>query len=553
MARMKGARAFLECLKKEGVKYIFGNPGTTEVALLDALCDFPEITYVLTLQESVAVGMADGYTQGGEKLGVVNVHTAVGTANAIGGIYVASISTSPILVTIANKDMRILGRRSFCEVPDLPGLTRQFTKWSWEVRTAEKIPEDLLRGIKIATTIPQGPVFLSFAEDLQKTEIEVEALVSTRPKSSLSFQGDEEEIKKAAQLLLQAKEPLLIAGTDVAKSNAFHECVELAEMLALPVMTEDRESLATLNFPHTHPLFRGGFDPDSPYVKKADVVLGIGCKMFVETRFSAAPAIPREAKIIHFHSDPYEIGRSYPEEISVLCEAKSGINALLRALKPLVTNSLRSEFRRRMEELKREKEGLTIEREKEIRAHWDEVPVHLTRLIREVNQTVEKDAIIVDEAIRSSRVLLKFYDFEVPGTYLRATTGYLGWGVPAALGVKLADPQKQVIAFVGDGSFLFSIQSLWTAAKYNIPVVVIVCNNRQYAAVRYSCLDYNGVAAKTGVFIASDIKDPDVEFCRLAEGFGVWARKIVQPEEIMPSLKEALSLRRPAVLDVRIG
>ena len=553
MAKMKGARAFLECLKMEGVKYIFGNPGTTEVPLLDALCDFPEITYILTLQESVAVGMADGFTRSGGDVGVVNVHTSVGLANTIGGVYTASLAKSPVVVAIANKDMRILGRNSFCEVPDLPGMTRQFTKWSWEVRTAERIPEDLLRGIKVATTFPRGPVFLSFAEDMLDTEIEVENLVSIRPKSKLSFQGNEEEIRKAAQLLLSAKAPLLIAGNEVASSGAFHEGVELAELLGLPVMSEGRESWAYLTFPHTHPLFRGGYDPKSPHAKKADVVLGMGCKMFVDSNFSAVPDIPQEAKIIHFHSDPSEMARRYPEEISVLCETRSGMKALLDVLRPLMTGELKSRFQKRMEDLRREKEEERAQREKEVRAHWDDVPIHLSRLIRELNQAVNKDAIIVDEATRSSRALLRHYDFEVPGTFYRSAVGYLGWGTPAALGIKLANPGRQVISIVGDGSFIFSIQNLWTAAKYNIPVVVVVCNNREYRAVKETCVQYKGVGAKKGVFPATDIKDPDIEFCRLAEGFGVWAKKVVHPEEIKPALKEALSLGKVAVLDVKIA
>ena len=553
MAKMKGARAFLECLKLEGVKYIFGNPGTTEVPLLDALCDFPEITYVLTLQESVAVGMADGYTRAGGDVAVVNVHTSVGTANTIGGVYTASIAKSPVVVAIANKDMRILGRNSFCEVPDLPGMTRQFTKWSWEVRRAERIPEDVLHGIKVATTFPRGPVFLSFAEDMLDAEIEVEGFVSTRPQSRLSFQGNEEEIRKAAHLLLSAETPLFISGNEVAGSGAFYEAVELAELLSMPVMTEGRESWASLNFPHTHPLFRGGYDSKSSYAKKADVVLGIGCKMFVDSNFSPIPDIPPQAKIIHFHSDPSEIGRRYPEEVSVLCETRSGMKALLHILRPLVTGDLKSRFQKRMERLRGEKEAEREEREKIVREHWDDVPIHLTRLVRELNQALDKDAIIVDEAARSSRTLLKFYDFEVPGTFHRSVGGYLGWGGPAALGVKLANPGRQVISLVGDGSFLFSIQNLWTAAKYHIPVVVVICNNREYRAVKETCVQYKGAGAEKRVFPATEIKDPDIEFCRLAEGFGVWARKIVHPEEIGPALKEALSLGKAAVLDVRIA
>ena len=174
-------------------------------------------------------------------------------------------------------------------------------------------------------------------------------------------------------------------------------------------------------------------------------------------------------------------------------------------------------------------------------------------LFREVNQTVEKDAIIVDEATRSSRALLRFYDFEIPGTFYRSAVGYLGWGAPAALGVKLANPGRQVIWLVGDGSFLFSIQNLWTAAKYNIPVVVVICNNRKYKAVKDTCMQYKGVGVENrGVFIATDIRDPDIESADWPKRFGVWAKKIVHPEEIKPALKEALSLGKAAVLDVKI-
>jgi benzoylformate decarboxylase len=553
MVRMNGARAFLECLKLEGVRYIFGNPGTTEVPLLEALCGFPEITYILTLQEGVAIGMADGYTRGSGEIGVVNVHTAVGTANTIGGIYTSYLGKSPVLVAIANKDMRILGRNCFCEVPDLPGLTRQFTKWSWEVRRPERIPEDLLRGIKVATTIPQGPVFLSFAEDLLAEEIDVEPLVSIRPRSPLSFQGNEGEIREAAQLLLRAEAPLFIAGNEVAQTAALPEAVELAEMLGLPVMTEPIRSLAFLNFPHTHPHFRGEFHPHSPHVKKADLVLGIGCKLFVDFSYSKEPALPGTAKIVHFHSDPHEFVRLYPEEISVLCNAKEGLRALLAALRSLLTDSLKDKFRHRMEWLKKEKEEETLEKKKVVDSHRQEVPIHLSRLVHELNRSVGKEAIIVDESVISSGLLLKLYDFEVPGTYHHSPSGALGWGVPAALGMKLANPNRQVIAFVGDGSFTFSIQSLWTAAKYGIAVVIVVCNNQEYRAVKDACIRSRGPGAEQGPFIASDLRDPDIEFSRLAEGFGVWARKITDPEEIRPSLEEALSLGKPSVLDVRIS
>jgi benzoylformate decarboxylase len=229
------------------------------------------------------------------------------------------------------------------------------------------------------------------------------------------------------------------------------------------------------------------------------------------------------------------------------------MKALLGALRSVSTGELEDKFRHRKERLRKEKEEQMIEREKEIDSHWHEVPIRLSRLVRELNRSVEKDAIIVDEAVMSSGDLWRYYDFELPGTYHRSMAGALGWGVPAALGIKLANPRRQVVAFVGDGSSLFSIQSLWTAAKYGIAVVIIVCNNQEYRAVKDACIRYHGPGDQQGLFIAADLKDPDIEFCRLAEGFGVWARKITDPGEIRPSLKEALILGKPAVLDVRVG
>ncbi len=553
MTRMKGADAFLACLKREGVKYIFGNPGSTEAPILDALVRDRDVTYLITLHESVAVGMADGYARGGETLGVVNVHTGAGTANALGAIYNASIEKSPILVAAGSKDTRLLGRNCFSEVTDMPGMARQFTKWSRQVTCADRVPEELSRGIKIATTEPQGPVYLSFPEDLLAEEIDAGAAMSLRLANPLIPQPDEDMVKKAARLLMDAKAPLMIAGTEVARSNALGDAVRLAELLGLPVMTEGRESLATLNFPHSHPSFRGMFDPDSPLVKNADVILGIGCKLFVETAYSSTPDIPPGAAILHFHPDPHELAKIYPEAVSVLGDAGKSITALIAACAPLLTEALRKTIRERIGRLKTDKEALDAALTKATEDAWDKTPISLARLFGEMNRCLARDAIIADEAIRSSRALYRFYHFDIPGTYQRSTAGVLGWGLPAAMGLKLANPGRQVVAVVGDGGFLFTVQGLWTAARYAIPVVVVICNNRQYRAVRDACIRYDGIAARCGSFVGTDMNDPEVEFTQLAAGFGVWAKKITAPEAIGPALSEALSLGKPAVLDVRIA
>jgi benzoylformate decarboxylase len=550
---MTGARAILECLKMEGVKYIFGAPGTGEAALLEEVCHFPDITYMLTLHENVTVGMADGLARGGGGIGVVNVHTSAGTSNSIGPLYNAFVGKLPVLMIVGNKDVRILGRNCFSEVRDFPAMTSQFTKWSWETRRADRIPEDLLRGIKIATTLPRGPVFLSVTEDQFKEEIEVKELVSLRPKSPLLPAGNEEEIGRAARLLVNAKKPLFIAGNEIAGCKALDEAVWLAEALGLPVMTEARESVSTLNFPHSHPSFRGVFDPASPYVKEADVILGMGCKMFVQMRYPIQPEIPAGATILHFQSDPYELGRTYPEEVAVLCDAGQGLARLKEAVIPLLTDHLKKACETRRLSLKREKERLVAEREEEIRKAWERRPISIARLAGEMNRTLPKDTIIVEEAIRSAPSFLRFYDFEVPGTYHANEGGFIGWCVPAALGMKLANPERRVVAFVGDGGFLFSPQSLWTAARYNIPVIIVIPNNRQYQAVRDACIRYDGPAARSGRFVGCDIREPEIDICQLAASFGVWARKVSEPEEIGPRLEEALELGKPTLIDVRIA
>ena len=549
---MKGADAFLACLRAEGIKYIFGNPGTTEIPLLDALSVTRDITYMVTLHESVAVGMADGYARSGGKVGFVSVHTAAGTSNCIGGIYNSYIEKSPIVVTAGCKDTRLLGRECFSEVPDFAGLPRQFTKMSWSVLRSDRIVENLSHGIKTAVTPPCGPVFMTFCEDLLDQEVELGEVVSQIPRTSLAFSGDQTAIQEAACLLVAAKNPLLIAGTEIEKGGAMNEIVALANLLGAPVMTEGRNSLSSLNFPHTHPAFRGSFESSSACVRNADVVLGIGCKMFTQVSYSPEPDIPKQTKIIHFHSDSHELARLYQEDVSVLTDAKKGIVDLMVALKPLLTAKLKKDIKDRIKALNIESDTASRSREEEINAAWNKKPIQLPRLVREIQNALDKDAIIVDESTRSSRALLKYFKFELPGTYYRSSAGVLGWGTPAAMGVKLANPDRQVVAFVGDGSFTFSLQGLWTAAKYNIPVVVIICNNRQYRAVKEATVQYKGNAVRTGNFVATDLTSPNIDYCQVAQGFGVWAKRVTLPEKIKDVLAEALKLGKPAVIEVAL-
>lgn len=548
--KITGAEILLECLKREGVRYIFGNPGTTEVAILDALVETPEINYILTLHESVAVGMADGFARAGGGPGFVNAHTSTGTANSIGNLFNAYVDGTPLIMTIAIKDTRILGRDCFSEVPDILGMTRQFAKWSWQVLRPDKIAENTFRAFKVANSPPYGLAFLAIPEDFLAQKVEIEIPPSQSFKSPLKMQANPEEIEKAVKLLLEAKRPLMIAGNEIAKTGAIKEAKELAEMLALPVMTEGRQSLGFMNFPTTHPLYRGLFDPQSGHAKAADVLLGVGCKMFVETRYSETPDVGKKVRTIHLHSDPSQIARRYPVEVPIVTEAREGLTDLIESAKNMISEEKALGFRERFRKLEEEKEREEFSKSRQIQAAWDKVPIRLEQLIKEIDEVADRDAIIVDEAVRSSRSLLSLYHFSQPETYFHNAGGYLGWGLPSSLGIKLALPQRQVIALVGDGTFLFSIQALWTAARYDIPVIIIVCNNRGYKAVRDAAIRFKGKAVEKGLFIGSSINEPAPNLSKIAEGFGIFGTCIEEPGEIRPALEKALHSGKPAVLDV---
>ncbi|MDF1590961.1 MAG: thiamine pyrophosphate-binding protein [Desulfobacterales bacterium] len=547
-----GAEILLASLKNEGVKYIFGNPGTTEVAILDALVETPEIEYILTLHESVAVAMADGYARAGGGVGFVNVHTALGLSNAIGGLCGAHIDGIPMVLTIANKDSRILGRGVFSEVDDICAMTRQFTKWSWQVLRPENIADDITRAFKITTTPPTGPVFLSIPEDFLALKMNAKIPPSQRFDSQPRLCPNPEDIKKAIKLLLAAKKPVMIAGNEIAQTDALPQAVELAELLGIPVLAEGRQSMAYLNFPLDHPLYRGGFEAQSATIKTADLILGVGCEIFVQTAYSENDAVLQKIKTVHMHSNPAVIGKLYPVEAPILSDAKEGLAILISQIKASASAQRIAVFRERFNQMKTDWAKREAIRVKEVESIWGKTPIRVAQLVREIQDAADPDAIIVDDTIRSSRPLLKHYQFKHPGTYFRSPAGYLGWGLPAALGVKLALPRRQVIAFVGDGGFIMTNPALWTAARYKIPVITIVCNNRQYKAVKDGAIRFKGKALEKNLFIGSNIDNPVPDLAQMAESFGVAGYTVKKPSQIKTALKKALNSGKPSVLDVWI-
>lgn len=544
---MNGAEVFLEVLRSAGVRYIFGLPGTTEAALLDALAAREDIQFVLTLHESIAVGMADGFARATGSPGVVSVHTTVGTANALGMVINAFNDQVPLIVTAGIKDQRALGTGVFCDSPfQVADLLRQYTKWSWQVLDPACLGRDLAKAFRLCRSPVPGPVFVGIPENFWPAPSTADPELTVgiaRP-----YRGDSASIEEAVKMLQTAARPVMMVGNEVGGAGALDEAVAFAEKWQLPVFTEERSSWAYLNFPTDHPLYAGSFNRNSPLVKKADVVLSVGARMFMPMGYRTERYFSPGTRVIQIHSDPGRIATHVPVALGIVSEARPALQDLLAASRDVRIN--RQERAGQLEEIAALKlAGARAKEELLVSAQASE-RVRVQHLISELSRLAPLDAVVVNEGIRSGYYLQDFFNFTRRRSYFGYTGGCLGWGLGAALGIKLAFPGREVIAFLGDGSFLFSPQALWTAAHYGIGVKVVICNNMAYMAVKSALRQCNGQAAARGRFLGVDLTDPEIDYPSLCRGFGVPAKRVASPAGLADGIRQLLSQEGPAVLEV---
>ncbi len=550
MVEMTGAKAVCETLRTEGVKYVFGTPGVPEIPFLDALMEYPEIEYILALHEAIAVGMADGYARASGKPGVVNLHVTPGVGNAMCNIWNAYRDGVPMIILPGQMDTPLLIREPVL-ASNLMDVTRPFTKWSWQLSSVAETAEAIRRAFKVATEHPTGPVCLALPRNILQEKGDMEILPTEQYHVSTRYRGDPEAIEKAANLLAEAKEPLIIAGSEVTRFGAVSELVRLAELIAAPVYGEPISR--SVVFPTTHPLYMGGGDYGQLKAasKSVDMVLAVGSKVFTDIFYTPSP-IPRTAKTIHMHTCCWEIAKNNPVNVGIVSDPKIGLKDLAEAVGPLMGSDKLEAARKRFATFSKLKKEIIASREEVAKKRWDAVPISGERLAKDL-YSAAPDAIIVDAGVTSSTYLNNYFEFEDPNSYYSGGAGWgMGWGYPAALGVQLAVPSRKVIAFLGDGDFAMTLQGLWTASRYNIPVVAVICDNGIYRAVKRSWEAYGKLAAKRGLYPGVDLGSPDMNFARIAENFNVYGARVERPEEVKPAMREALSTRRPAVVDIVI-
>jgi benzoylformate decarboxylase len=551
MPLMSGKRAFLELLKQEGVEIIFGNPGTTELPLMDALAVEPRLRYVLALQEAAVMAMADGYAQASGRLAVANVHVAPGLGNALGMLYDAQKAQAPILLTAGQHDQSF----NFSEPilwADLPTIARPFVKWSAEVRRVEDLPRAVHRAAKTALAPPTGPVFLSLPADVLNAEADLDLGAPTRVAPGM--RGERGAIEQAAALLAAAERPLIIAGDAVAQRRAHAELVALAELLGAPVYAEGIAN--TASFPGSHPLFRGSMVRLAPAIRSTlqqyDLLLSIGGDLFTLSLPSETDPMPPELPIIHLDLDPWEIGKNYAAKTAILGDPKASLPELTEALAARFSPAQRARAESRRQAVQK---AIAAEREALVakaRAEAAKTPIRPLALLEALGAALPRDAVVVEEAVSSSPGLRQLVRSDDPQSFFGLRGGGIGWGLPAAIGVKLALPDRPVVALIGDGSAMYTCQALWSAAHDKVGVVFVILNNRSYRILKQRTNAMKGFAAQTDRYVGMDLVDPPVDYVALAQALGVKGARTAALGEAVELVREALAGSTPSLVEIEL-
>jgi benzoylformate decarboxylase len=546
---MSGKRAFLDLLKQEGVEIVFGNPGTTELPLMDAFAVETDIRYVLGLQEAALMAMADGYAQASGKLTVINLHVAPGLGNAMGMLYDAQKAGSPILVTAGQQDLEYLVTEPILS-GDLPTLARPFVKWAAQVDRIGDLPRMVHRAAKTALAPPTGPVFLSLPGDILKNEADLDLMAPTRVAPRL--RGDADAIAAAADLLAKAQRPLIIAGDAVAQSRAHAELVALAELIGAPVYAEFVPS--TASFPASHPLFRGAMTRTAPEVRKIldqyDVLFSAGGDLFTLSLPSAVDPMPPNLPLIHLDTDPWEIGKNYPARVGILGDPKATLPDITAAVRERMTAAQRAAARQRLhassEAAMAERQALT----EKARSLAGLTPVQPLALLEALGELLPKDAVVIEEALSSAPGIRSLLKSDDPQSFFALRGGGIGWGLPAAIGVKLALPNRPVVALIGDGSAMYTVQALWTAARYRIPVIWVILNNTSYRILKQRLVAMRGLAEQADTFVGMELNDPAVDFVGLARSLGIEAQRARTVAEATDLVAKGLKSGTALLIDV---
>ena len=549
MQKMFGREAFVELLHREGVSHLFGNPGTTELPIMQALPQRPELRFVLGLQESVVVAMADGYARASGRLVAANVHVAPGLGHAMGALYNAKFSGSPIILTAGQQEQGHGLQEPLLYEP-LPPIAAPLVKWSTEVTRIEDLPKVMHRAAKVALTPPTGPVFISLPGDVLNAQAELDLGRPSRVDGRV--RPSDEALLELADWLLQAEQPVMIAGQELGAHDAMDLAAELADLLGMPVYTETVPYRTS--FHSDHPLYQGALTRVQSQTRLAlqthDRLFCLGADLLRMSVFSPMDPLPESIQVAHLSERDAELGKNHPVSWAACAQVQETLRALLPVLRQRQTApqiELARQRRARWSE-----RNWSVQREQawsKAMAQIESTPMAPSVLCATLAQHVPPQTIVLEEALTSSQALPNLWRQTHRHALYGLASGGLGFAIPGAVGVSLAQPDRSVVALVGDGSAMYGIQGLWTAAHLKRPITYVIAQNRGYRIIKERMVSMQG----SDTFIGMDIRDPDIDFVRLAQSMGLQARRVDRAADLADALKAGIDSGLPNLIEVRVA
>jgi len=556
MTHVTGAEALLRLLQASHVRYMFGNPGSTELPIMDALSRQDAIHYILALQEIPAVAIADGYAQATRSPGVVNLHLSCGLGNGMGMLFNAHRAGSPLVITVGQQDRRL----AFAEPVlwgDVVSVARPWTKWAAEIQRVEDLPQAIYRALKTAVTPPTGPVLLSLPVDLQMDDMLLPRATWYFPDTNV--RPPMASLQRAAEILAKATNPCILAGSRVCECGAIQELVGLAERLGAPVLQESLISHGRSSFPSTHPLAAGMLPRWAPEIRlrlaEFDVLVAAGIDLLQEYIYHE-PAMPLEEArcIVHIDVNAWELGKNYPPAAAVMGHLKLSLAELAVRAEQIMSAEDKRAAAARSQSYAQAHAAQRDRLRKQARDQHDFRPIAplclmdcLARVLPANVAVVEETATITDLYLERAGLLGN------ADGYFGQRGWALGWGLNCAIGVKLAWPDRPVLAILGDGATLYGCQGLWTAARYRIPVTFVICNNKEYRVLKECATLMKLSGAQARRLEGMDLVDPEIDFVGLAKSFGVAAQRVTEPQELSDLVRDSLSRATPTVIEVLVG
>ena len=525
---MNAREAVYEMWRDRGMTTMFGNPGSTELPMLG---DFPDdFRYVLGLQEAVAVGMADGYAQASGTVGHVNLHTAPGVGNGMGAIFNAQANKTPLLVTAGQQNRSLMTLQANLTNRDATRMPHPLVKWSYEPPRAQDVPHALARGTYLASLPPRGPVFVSIPMDDWDADVdEAEVAHQTRRQVSGRQGPDPAKVGELAERLESASNPVLVAGPDIDASGGWDAAVELSEKQRLPVWATPAPGGGRLGFPENHPHFRGilppAIGPASETLKDHDLVLVVGSSVFPYYPNIPGPLLAEGTSLVQITNDPEEAARA-PMGDAILADPGLALTVL--------------NFK--VGESEREAPG----------EPWpapdpeDSDPISASVAAAVLSDLWPDDGILVLESPSSTLAMRARLQLSKPGSYFFGAGGGLGFGLSAAVGVQLAQPDRQVVCVIGEGSVQYAVTAFWTAAAYKVPLKVLVLRNEEYAILKW----FAEIESVTG---APALDLPALESAEIAKGYGVNAKRVDGRDALHQALTDALASDGPELVEVKVA